>query len=111
MKKLLIPAFCQIHMIALLWWTLPHSFGSIMIELLFDVVILRKLLVARCLFANKTPTSFCLAVTVNPISDCFDLFRVRLGKIPKSRMARWNNYAICTNPSSVFALGWMEFHR
>ena len=38
MKKLLIPAFCQIHMIALLGWTLPHSFGSIMIELLFDAI-------------------------------------------------------------------------
>ena len=34
-----------------------------------------------------------------------------LGKIPQSRMAGWNNYAIRTHPSSVFALGWLEFHR
>ena len=36
---------------------------------------------------------------------------LRLGKIPQSRMAGWNNYAIRTHPSSVFALGWLEFHR
>ena len=31
MKKLLIPAFCLLHMTSLLWWTLPHSFGGMMI--------------------------------------------------------------------------------
>ena len=73
--------------------------------LLFDAITLGKLLVGRCLFAQKTPTSFCLAVTVNAISDCLDLFRVRLGKIPKPGMAGWNDYAIRFDPSPIFAMG------
>jgi hypothetical protein len=28
MKKLFIPAFCLLHMAAIFWWTLPHSFGG-----------------------------------------------------------------------------------
>ena len=31
MKKLLISAFCLLHMTSLLWWTLPHSFGGMII--------------------------------------------------------------------------------
>lgn len=29
MAKLLIPVFCIFHMTAILWWTLPNSFGSL----------------------------------------------------------------------------------
>jgi hypothetical protein len=28
MKKLWIPAFCLLHMVAIFWWTLPFSFGG-----------------------------------------------------------------------------------
>ena len=28
MKKRLIPAFCLLHMTAIFWWALPHSFGG-----------------------------------------------------------------------------------
>ena len=28
MKKLFIPAFCLLHMTAIFWWALPHSFGD-----------------------------------------------------------------------------------
>jgi hypothetical protein len=28
MKKLFIPAFCLLHMATIFWWTLPHSFGG-----------------------------------------------------------------------------------
>ena len=28
MKKLFIPAFCLLHITAIFWWTLPHSFGG-----------------------------------------------------------------------------------
>ena len=31
MKKLFIPAFCLLHMIAIFWWTLPHSFGGMVV--------------------------------------------------------------------------------
>ncbi|NOT13408.1 MAG: hypothetical protein HOP23_16535 [Methylococcaceae bacterium] len=31
MKKLCIPAFCLLHMIAIFWWTLPHSFGAMIV--------------------------------------------------------------------------------
>lgn len=31
MKKLLIPAFCLFHIIAISWWTLPHSFGGMVV--------------------------------------------------------------------------------
>ena len=27
LKKMLIPAFCLLHMTAIFWWALPHSFG------------------------------------------------------------------------------------
>jgi hypothetical protein len=30
-KKLLIPAFCLFHIIAISWWTLPHSFGGMVV--------------------------------------------------------------------------------
>jgi len=76
---------------------------------LFYAVILRKLLVGRCLFAKKTATSCRLAVTVDAISNRPDLFCVWLGKIPKSGMAEWNDYAIRFDPSSLFAMGWLGF--
>jgi hypothetical protein len=28
-KRLLIPVFCLTHMMAIFWWTLPHSFGTL----------------------------------------------------------------------------------
>ena len=31
MKKLFIPAFCLLHMAAIFWWTLPHSFGGMVL--------------------------------------------------------------------------------
>lgn len=31
MKKRLIPAFCLLHMVAIFWWTLPHSFGGMVL--------------------------------------------------------------------------------
>lgn len=31
MKKFLIPLFCLLHMFAIFWWTLPHSFGGIVL--------------------------------------------------------------------------------
>jgi hypothetical protein len=47
--------------------------------LLFDAITLWKLLVGRCLFAQKAATSCRLAVTLDAIPDCLALFRVRLG--------------------------------
>ncbi|MSS76189.1 MAG: hypothetical protein EXR90_04800 [Methyloglobulus sp.] len=32
MKKQLIPIFCLLHMVAIFWWALPHSFGALMLE-------------------------------------------------------------------------------
>ncbi len=32
MKKLLIPVACLLHICALFWWTLPHSFGAMVIN-------------------------------------------------------------------------------
>ena len=79
--------------------------------LLFDVVILWKLLVDRRLFAQNAASSCCLAVTLDPISNSLDLFRIRLGKIPKPGMAGWNDHAICADSSAVFTMGWLDFHR
>jgi hypothetical protein len=31
MKKYLIPVFCLLHMAAIFWWTLPHSFGGMVL--------------------------------------------------------------------------------
>ncbi|CAG7855797.1 hypothetical protein MCAMS1_00054 [biofilm metagenome] len=31
MKKHLLPVFCIFHLCALLWWTIPHSFGNLML--------------------------------------------------------------------------------
>jgi len=31
MKKLVIPVFCLFHLIAISWWTLPHSFGNLVL--------------------------------------------------------------------------------
>jgi hypothetical protein len=31
MKKLFIPVFCLLHMAAIFWWTLPHSFGGMVV--------------------------------------------------------------------------------
>jgi len=31
MKKLFIPVFCLLHMAAIFWWTLPHSFGGMVL--------------------------------------------------------------------------------
>ena len=31
MKKLIIPAFCLLHLAAIFWWTLPHSFGGMVV--------------------------------------------------------------------------------
>ena len=31
MKKLFIPAFCLLHIVAIFWWTLPHSFGGMVL--------------------------------------------------------------------------------
>ncbi|MEQ1485774.1 hypothetical protein [Methyloglobulus sp.] len=31
MKKQLIPVFCLLHMVAIFWWTLPHSFGEMVL--------------------------------------------------------------------------------
>ena len=31
MKKMFIPAFCLLHMAAIFWWTLPHSFGGMVV--------------------------------------------------------------------------------
>jgi hypothetical protein len=31
MKKCLIPIFCLLHMAAIFWWTLPHSFGGMVL--------------------------------------------------------------------------------
>ena len=31
MKKRLIPALCLLHMTAIFWWTLPHSFGGMVV--------------------------------------------------------------------------------
>jgi hypothetical protein len=30
-KKILIPAFCLLHIAAIFWWTLPHSFGGMLL--------------------------------------------------------------------------------
>jgi hypothetical protein len=32
MKKFLIPLFCLLHMFAIFWWTLPHSFGGMVLR-------------------------------------------------------------------------------
>ena len=32
MKKWLIPALCLLHMTAIFWWTLPHSFGGMVVS-------------------------------------------------------------------------------
>ena len=31
MKKLFIPALCLLHMTAIFWWALPHSFGGMVV--------------------------------------------------------------------------------
>ena len=31
MKKRLIPLFCLLHMCAIFWWTLPRSFGGMVL--------------------------------------------------------------------------------
>jgi hypothetical protein len=31
MKKVLVPALCLLHMAAILWWTLPHSFAGMVL--------------------------------------------------------------------------------
>ena len=31
MKKWLIPALCLLHMTAIFWWSLPHSFGGMVV--------------------------------------------------------------------------------
>ena len=79
--------------------------------LLFAAVTLRKLLVGRCLFAQNARTRRRLAITLDPISDCLDLFRIRLGKISKPGMAGRYDYAIRFDPSPIFAMGWLGFHR
>ena len=51
MTKLFIPAFCLLHMAAIFWWSLPHSFGNMVLanagqsaleERLFKWVMLDK---------------------------------------------------------------------
>jgi hypothetical protein len=32
LKKYLIPIFCLLHMAAIFWWTLPHSFGPMVLS-------------------------------------------------------------------------------
>jgi hypothetical protein len=32
MKNQCIPLFCLLHMIAIFWWTLPHSFGGMVVS-------------------------------------------------------------------------------
>jgi hypothetical protein len=32
MKKVLIPVFCLFHLIAISWWSLPHSFGNLVLS-------------------------------------------------------------------------------
>ena len=75
MKKLWIPAFCLLHMIAIFWWTLPTSFGSMVDANVSQVSLEARLFKWLSLDENSTASAFLIAyIDVTGSQQYWDFF-------------------------------------
>ena len=103
MKKLIIPAFCLLHMAAIFWWTLPHSFGGMVLANADQASLEARLFKLMMLDNNRWAHAFLQSyIDVTGSQQYWDFFCATESKIPSIPVCLWFDYCVsCTGNNSV----------
>ena len=79
MKKLFIPVFCLLHMAAIFWWTLPNSFGGMVLANAGQASLEARLFKWMMLDNNRWGHAFLQSyIDVTGSQQYWDFFRHRV---------------------------------